>query len=603
MAERAEEKAGEQRKGSLGRLLGYAGKRRSLIVLGCALSAVAMVLSMLPYVCVWQVVRDLAGVAPNWGQAASAASYGWEALWFALAGIAVYFAALACTHLGAYRVASNMRKACVDHLAHTQLGYFDSHATGYLRRRIDGAVSDTETFLAHNLADAVGTVVMLVALVVLLLLFDWRMGLACLACVAVSIASMAAMMAGDAKALMDQMQEALDAMGHAGTEYVRGIPVVKMFQQTVYTCAAFKQAISDYSAKAGRYEGDVCRVPQSVNLTFSEGTLILLIPLVVLIAPGEVDAVTFVVDFAFYAIFSAVIGTALVRVMFMANGSMLADSALERVDEVMAAPLVAEPKHPREPTSFGIEFRDVGFRYPGIDHDALSGLSFSVPQGSTVALVGPSGGGKSTAASLVARLWDACSGQVLIGGVDVRDVPTARLMELVSFVFQDSRLFAQSIEDNVRMGKPGASSDEVRAALAAAQCDDIVARLPQGTATVVGPGGAHLSGGERQRICLARAFLKDAPIVVLDEATAAADPENELAIQQALSRLTAHKTVLMVAHRLSTVVQADQIEVLAKGCLQEQGTHENLLARGGLYAHLWDAYTRSTQWKIASEVA
>lgn len=591
----------EKKKNPLGVLLGYAGMFKGLTFLGLGLSAVAMVLGMLPYLCIWLVARDLIAVAPEWAQAQNITGYGWWAFAFAVAGIAVYFLALMCTHLAAFRTASNIRKQGMAHLMKAPLGFFDSNASGLLRNRLDGAASETETLLAHNLADIVGTAAMFIAMVVLLFVFDWRMGAACLLAAVVSILSMFSMMGGKNAKLMAEYQAAQDTMSKAGTEYVRGIPVVKVFQQTVYSFKAFKEAIEDYSAKAEQYTDGVCRLPQSVNLTFTEGAFIFLVPVALLLAPAALesgDFASFVTNFAFYAVFSAIISTALARIMFAASGMMLANTALARIDQVMSAPTLPVPAHPQAPRDNSVVFRDVSFTYEGAQLPALDGVSFTVEPGQTVALVGPSGGGKTTAASLVPRFWDVTSGTVEVGRVDVRQADPHVLMDQVAFVFQNTRLFKDSILENVRISRPGASREEVLAALSAAQCDDILAKLPQGADTVIGTQGTYLSGGEQQRVALARAILKDAPIVVLDEATAFADPENEVLIQKAFGALTKGRTVIMIAHRLSTVVGADKIVVLEGGRVAQQGTHQELLEAGGLYARMWADYNQAVRWKI-----
>ena len=587
-------------------LLGYAGRHKGLTFLGLGLSAVAMILGMLPYICIWLVARDLIAVAPNWTQAAGIARYGWMAFAFALAGIIVYFCALMCTHLAAFRTASNIRKQGMAHLMKAPLGFFDSNASGLLRNRLDGAAAETETLLAHNLADIVGTAAMFIAMLVLMFVFDWRMGAACLLAAVVSIGALGTMMGGKNAGLMAEYQAAQDTMSKAGTEYVRGIPVVKVFQQTVYSFKAFKQAIEDYSAKAEHYQADVCMIPQAVNLTATEGAFVFLVPVVLLLAPAALSAGTFAgfaTNFAFYAVFSANISTALARIMFAASGMMLARTALGRIDQVMSAPTLKITDHPKAPRDNSVAFDDVSFTYDGAELPALDHVSFSVKPGQTVALVGPSGGGKTTAASLIPRFWDVSSGAVKVGGVDVRDTDPQVLMDQVAFVFQNNRLFKASILENVRVSRPDATRQEVEKALSAAQCDDIIAKLPDGIDTVIGTEGTYLSGGEQQRVALARAILKNAPIVVLDEATAFADPENEALIQKAFASLTRGRTVIMIAHRLSTVVNADQIIVLNDGRVAEQGTHAELVSRNGLYARMWKDYNQAVQWKITAEEA
>ena len=593
----------EKKKNDLAVLLDYAGSYKGLTFLGLGLSGIAMILGMLPYICIWLTARDLIAVAPNWTQAAGISRYGWMAFAFAFAGIAVYFCALMCTHLAAFRTASNIRKIGMAHLMKTPLGFFDSNASGLLRNRLDGAASETETLLAHNLADIVGSITMLIAMIVLMFVFDWRMGAACLMAAVVSVAAMFTMMGGKNARLMAEYQAAQDVMSKAGTEYVRGIPVVKVFQQTVYSFKAFKQAIEDYSAKAEHYQGDVCKVPQAANLTATEGAFIFLVPVALFLAPQALNTgnfAEFVTNFAFYAVFSAVVSTALARIMFAASGMMLASTALGRIDQVMSAPVMEITKVPQSPKDNSVEFNDVCFTYDGAELPALDHVSFRVDPGQTVALVGPSGGGKTTAASLIPRFWDVTSGSVRVGGVDVRQTDPHVLMDQVAFVFQNTRLFKASILENVRAARPEASREEVLSALSAAQCDDIIAKLPDGIDTMIGSEGTYLSGGEQQRVALARAILKNAPVVVLDEATAFADPENEALIQKAFAKLTEGRTVIMIAHRLSTVVGADKIIVLEEGRVAEAGTHEKLANAGGLYSRMWKDYNRAVKWRISA---
>ena len=591
--------------GAVGRLLAFAGERRRLTYLGCALSAVSMLISFGPYVCIWFAARDLIAVAPDWSRASTISTYGWWALGFAVASIALYFAGLMCTHLAAFRCASNMRKRSVGHLMHASLGYFDTHASGALRRVVDGCAAETEGLLAHKLPDTAGSVAMIVGMLALFFVFDWRLGVACLVPVAVSLACMFYMMGGRGMDFMTRYMESLVKMNKTGTEYVRGIPGVKVYPQTVFSFRAFHDSIEEFTRLAQDYAVKWCQTPQSLSLTVISAAAVFLVPVALLVVPGEADLARLAANFAFYAIFSAVIPTAMTRVMFMSEAFQSAADAVSRVEEVLAAPVIEAPASPCSPRDNSIRFEDVSFSYEGAEAPALDHVSFEVPAGATVALVGPSGGGKTTAASLVPRFWDAGSGRVLVGGVDVRDVDPAELMGRVAFVFQANRLFSQSILENVRAARPDATREEVMAALEAAQCGDIVEKLPDGVDSVYGAGGTHLSGGEVQRLMLARAILKDAPIVVLDEATAFADPENEVKIQAAFRRLArgrdgAPRTVLMVAHRLSTVRNADKIVVLDRGRVAEQGTHDELLSAGGLYARMWADYERAVSWRISS---
>lgn len=598
MSKENNQKSGEKR-GNIAQLLDFAGNRKILTYIGCALSALSMLVSFAPYLCIWLVARDLLAVAPNWSEASNIGNYGWAALVFSIISIVLYFAALMCTHLAAFRCASNMRKQTTEHLMNTALGYFDTHASGALRRVVDGCASETEGLLAHKIPDTAGSLAMIVGMLVLFFVFDWRLGLVCLVPVIISILCMFYMMGGRGMEFMTKYQDALVRMNQTGTEYVRGIPVVKVFQQTVYSFKAFYDAIQDFSHMAREYAVTWCRIPQSLSLTVINGAVVFLIPIVLLLLPGETNWGVFIADVAFYAIFTAIIPTAMTRVMFMSEAAQVSADALQRVKGILKAPIIEPVSEGKMPVDASIVFDRVSFAYEGSDRNALEEVTFSVPSGSTVALVGPSGSGKSSAAALVPRFWDVLQGSVSVGGVDVRAVDPKVLMDKVAFVFQSNRLFKQSILENVRASRPDATREEVLEALHAAQCDDIIAKLPEGIDTVYGEKNVYLSGGEVQRLMLARAILKQADIVVLDEATAFADPENEALIQKAFNKLTQGRTVLMIAHRLSTVRNADCIVVLSEGRVAEQGTHEELLDHGGLYARMWADYERAATWRIA----
>ena len=594
----------QKKPSSLARILGYAGGHKNLTILGCVLSALSAVLGLAPYLCVWLVARSVLSAWPSLDGAGDLGRWGWMAVWTAIGSILLYFSALMSTHIAAFRTARNIRRAAMTHVLRLPLGFFSGNQSGRLRKLIDDNAGLTEDLLAHKLPDLAATAVTPIAAIVVLFLFDWRMGAACLLAAVISVAAMFSMMGGKNAKLMAEYQAAQDRMTKAGTEYVRGIPVVKIFQQTVYSFKAFQQAIEAYSSKSEYYQDKVCRVPQSLNLTFTEGAFVFLVPVALFLAPSALaggDFAGFVTNFAFYAVFSAILSTALARIMFASAGMMLASTALGRIDQVMCAPTLKKPPRPQKPQDSRVEFADVSFTYDGAASPALSHLSFTVEPGQTVALVGPSGGGKTTAASLIPRFWDATSGVVKVGGVDVTQIDPHVLMDQIAFVFQNSRLFKASIFENVRAARPNATREQVLSALMAAQCGDILEKLPQGMDTQIGSEGTYLSGGEQQRVALARAILKDAPIVVLDEATAFADPENEALIQKALSELTRGRTVIMIAHRLSTVVGADQILVLDKGRIVEQGSHSVLSTAGGLYARMWADYNQAVQWKITSE--
>ena len=634
------------------RLLDFSGGYKKLTIIGCALSGINALCSIMMLVCVWFVLRDLIAVAPNWALAIQAPQYGIAAMVFALAGMIIYFAALMCTHLAAFRTATNMRKAVLRHLTKVPLGYFATHATGELRRIIEGATGLTEGVLAHRFPDFVGALVTPVAFLVVMFVFDWVLGLVCLIPIAVSAACMFWMMAGgggdentNMMTFMKNYQDALDRMNKGAVEYVRGIPVVKVFQQTVKSFHTFRESILAYKEFASAYVR-LCTPPQVAQLVAINSTFAVLVPAGILLAQNAGDFGLFLSDFLFYVIFSALTTMMMTKVMYSSQAITEAQDAVMRIEGILSAPCMpgvsSGEKHNEEtakdvslgePTKVnecqnaevglyrgGVEhntdirgaiaksiknkkgddicFDSVVFSYLGSSEPALKNLTLYVPSGSTVALVGPSGGGKSTAASLVPRFWDVDKGSVRIGGADVREIPSKEVMKRIAFVFQNDKLFKQSLADNIKAARPDATREEVEAAAHAAQCDDIIAKFPQGLDTIVGTKGVYLSGGEQQRIALARAILKDAPIIVLDEATAFADPENEALIQKALSVLTQGKTVLMIAHRLTTVVGADCIYVIDKGELVEQGSHQELIEKDGLYARMWTDYRQSASWRI-----
>ena len=591
----------QKKQSSLSRILSYAGRHKNLTLLGCILSALSAVLGLIPYVCVWLAARNVLESWPALEEISGLARWGWTAVWTAIGSIALYFAALMSTHIAAFRTARNIRRTAMDHVLKLPLGFFTGNLSGRLRKLIHDNAGLTEDLLAHKLPDLAGTIVTPIAAIVMLFLFDWKMGLLCLLTMVLALLSMCMMMGGKNAGFFHRYQKEIERMSGEAVEYVRGIPVVKMFQQTVYSFKAFYAAIRDYSDLASQYAMS-CRVGQTCFLTFINGAFALLIPAALLLSSSG-DIRTVLVNFIFYALFAPACGQMINRIMYMSEAIMEADEAVGRLDEILGQKPMEESKMQKRPVNANISFDHVTFTYPGADRPALDNVSFSVRPGQVTALVGPSGGGKTTAASLIPRFWDTDSGTVAIGGVNVREMNTEDLMSQVAFVFQDTRLFKESLLENIRAARPEATRDEVLAAAHAAQCDDILQKLPQGLDTVVGTKGIYLSGGEQQRIALARAILKNAPIVVLDEATAFADPENEYQIQKAFEVLTKNKTVLMIAHRLSTVQNADSIIVLSDGKVVEQGSHESLLALCGVYTAMWEDYQRSARWKVGKEEA
>ena len=595
----------KQKNGELSRMFGYAGNYHVLTVLGCILSGISTILSMLPFVCIWLVIRDLiqAFAAGDISLATESTRYAWMAVVFAAASILIYFIALNCTHLAAFRTATNMRKTAIHHIVTLPLGYFSQNASGRLRKIIDDNAGLTEGFLAHQLPDLTGAVVMPVAGIVLIFLFDWRLGICCLIPMGISVIFLKQMMGGDNAQFMGKYMTALETMNKEAVEYIRGIPVVKVFQQTIYSFKNFHAAIEEYEKFASGYALK-CRIPLTGFTVTLNGTFVLLIPVAMLILSGVSGQAAYenvVLDFLFYSLFTPVCATMMNRIMFASEQLMAAKSAVSRVEEILQEQPLKEPEHPMIPADASIVFSDVSFAYPGAKGNALNHISFEVPAGKTVALVGASGSGKSTAASLIPRFYDVQSGSVTIGGVDVRNIEKQELMKRVAFVFQNTRLFKDTLLNNIKAARPDATREEVLKAANEAQCKDIIDRLPDGLDTLVGTGGTYLSGGENQRIALARAILKDAPIIVLDEATAFADAENEHQIQLAFERLTKNKTVLMIAHRLSTIQDADLILVFKDGQIAERGTHEELVALNGIYSSMWKDYQTSIAWKVGKE--
>ena len=588
-----------KKQSSLSCILGYAGGHKTLTLLGCILSALSAVLGLIPFVCVWLAARNVLESWPGLDGASDLARWGWTAVWTAIGSILLYFAALMSTHIAAFRTARNIRRTAMDHVLKLPLGFFTGNQSGRLRKLIDDNAGLTEDLLAHKLPDLAGTVITPIAAIVMLFLFDWKMGLLCLLTMILALLSMCLMMGGKNAGFFHRYQKEIERMSGEAVEYVRGIPVVKMFQQTVYSFKAFYAAIKDYSNLASQYAMS-CRIGQTCFLTFINGAFALLIPSALFLASkGEIRTV--LVNFIFYALFAPACGQMINRIMYMSEAVMEADEAVGRLNEILNQKPLEESKAPKHPSGAAVSFDHVTFTYPGTDHPALDDVSFTIQPGQVTALVGPSGGGKTTAASLIPRFWDTDSGIVSVCGVNVREIDTKDLMKQVAFVFQDTRLFKESLLENIRAARPKASREEVLAAAHAAPCDGILEKLPQGLDTVVGAKGIYLSGGEQQRIALARAILKDAPIVVLDEATAFADPENEHQIQKAFEVLTKNKTVLMIAHRLSTVQNADSIIVLKDGKIAEQGSHESLLAQHGVYAAMWEDYQHSARWKVGKE--
>lgn len=592
-----------QSKNKFIRLLNYSGNYKYLSILGMILSGLSAICLLVPFIYIWNVVNALLAVAPNFTQAQNLDTYAFNAFAFAVAGIVLNFFGLMGTHLSAFKNEKNMKDAAVNHLLKLPLGYFSNHTSGGLRKVIDYSTSKTETFLAHQLFDLTGAVVTPVVFLILLFSFDWILGLVCLVPIILCFIFMYPMFSSESQNLMVEYQTYLEKMNAEAVEYVRGIPVTKAFQQSVYSFKNFIDAIRNYGKFSANYSLST-QLPMTAFTVSINGFFALLIPAGILLAGSLVDR-KFLADFMFYVIFTPVCAVMMNKIMTVSQDWMLASHALEGIEGILAEKPLVEAVNPQKPKNHSIEFEGVYFDYEKTDGDEhiLNNINFKINENKTVALVGPSGGGKTTIASLIPRFWDVDEGSIKVGGVDVRNISTRDLMENISFVFQNTTLFKDSIYNNVAIGRKGATREEVKNALSLAQCDDIIDELPDGIDTVIGTEGTYLSGGQQQRIALARAILKDAPIIILDEATALADPENEYMIQKAISEITRDKTVIMIAHRLSTVKNVDEIYVVENGKIVENGNHNSLVEDGGLYSRMWDEFNQSIQWKVKSEVA
>ena len=587
-----------KKQSNLSRLLGYAGGRRILTYLSWILSAASAVIALLPFWYIWRILKEVIEVSPNYKEAVNVTHYGWMAVLFAVLSVVVYVGALMCSHLSAFRIATNLKLEMTDHIATLPLGKIEQFGSGKLRRIISETSGAAETYLAHQLPDQARAVASVVGLLALLFVFDWRLGLLSLVPVALGFVCMQGMTGKSMQQKMTEYQNALSDMSNEAVEYVRGIPVVKTFGQTVFSFKKFKATIDNYEKWTVAYTKQL-RGPMTAYTLAINSVFVFLILGGYCFSKGEVTG-TLLLDILFYIIITPVISLTLTKLMHMSENKMLVQDAITRIDSVLNEPSLNEAAKAQHPKDNSVEFKNVTFSYDGTKN-ALSDISLKIGAGQTVAFVGPSGGGKSTLASIAARFFDPQSGSVLIGGVDVKNIAKEELMNTVSFVFQNSKLIKASILDNVRLGKPNATEAEVMSALRSAQCMDIIEKFPQGVNTVIGTKGVYLSGGEAQRIAVARAMLKDAPIIILDEATAFADPDNETKVQAAFNALAKGRTVIMIAHRLSTVTNADRIFVLRDGQIEESGTFDELSTSDGLFGKMWADYRQSVQWKVSKE--
>ena len=582
-----------KKQSSLARLFAYAGNYKYLTILSWILSVISAWIALVPFYYIWKIIREVLNAAPEYSQAEHLSSYGWSAVLSALLSMVIYIGALMCSHIAAFRVQANMRSEMMHHIVTLPLGFMDSEGSGKIRKTVNECSAATEAYLAHQLPDQAGAYATPVGLLVLLLVFDWRLGLLSVIPVGLAFLIMGSMMGKKMEQKMKEYQNALEEMSSEAVEYVRGIPVVKTFGQSVFSFKRFRTSIEKYEKWTIAYTEDL-RIPMVAYTTIINAVFTILIAAAFFFTASNI----FLLNLLFYIIITPIITVTLNKIMFSSENKMIVADALARVDGIMDRRPLEESGREEQPKDHSIIFERVSFRYDDAAKDALHQINLKIGEGEHVAFVGPSGGGKTTLASLIARFFDVTEGAVKIGGVDVRDIPSKELLEQVSFVFQDSKLLKMSIYDNVRMGKKDASREEVMEALKNAQCEDIIEKLPDGMDTIIGTKGTYVSGGEAQRLSIARAMLKNAPILILDEATAFADPDNETKVQEAFSRLSKGKTVVMIAHRLSSVTNADRIFVLKDGEIEESGTHESLEKANGLYAHMWEKYNQSVCWKV-----
>lgn len=577
------------------------GKRKVLLPAAMLLSALSALAGMLPYILIWLIVRELLehGEITSSG---NVVTYAWWAAGMAVASIVLYFAALMSSHLAAFRVESNLRKEAMRQIVRMPLGFFDINTSGRIRKIIDDNAGVTHSFLAHQLPDLAATFLVPLVAAILIFVFDWILGLACIVPVIIAMLVMGFMMNAEGRQFMKSYMTSLEEMNTETVEYVRGIPVVKVFQQTIYSFKNFHRCIMNYNKMVFGYTR-MWEKPMSLYTVIINGFVFFLAPLAILLIGYSGNYASVLLNFFLFVLITPVFSQSIMKSMYLNQALGQASEAIGRLENLVAYEHLTVVEHPQPVKEFSIQFEKVSFSYPGANQKAVDDVSFTIPQGNTVALVGASGGGKTTIARLVPRFWEATEGKVLIGGINVREIAPEELMKYISFVFQNTKLFKTSLLENIKYGNPDATMEEVERAVDMAQCREIINKLPLGLNTKIGTEGTYLSGGEQQRIVLARAILKNAPIIVLDEATAFADPENEHLIQQALKELTKGKTVLMIAHRLSSITDADNILVIDKGKIAEQGTHANLLGKQGIYYHMWNEYQQSVRWTIGKEVS
>lgn len=583
------------------RLFEYAENYKYLTIASWVLATVSAFIALVPFYYIWRLIKEVIRVSPDFDRAQNLSAYGWCAVGSAVFAMLIYMGGLICSHLAAFHVQATMRSRLMRHIMSLPLGFMDKDGSGKVRKIVNESSAATETYLAHQLPDKCVATATPIGLVVLLLVFDWRLGLLSLIPVVLGFAIMSTMMGANMKKKMEEYQNALEEMSSEAVEYVRGIPVVKTFGQSVFSFKRFRDSIKKYEKWTIAYTKDL-RIPMMGLTTAINSVFAILIAATFWLGgvkSGSADG-TFLLNLMFYIIITPIITVTMTKMMYAGENVMIVEDALNRIDGLLEKKPLPQSVNPAKPQDASISFKNVSYRYDGASDDAIHNISLDIKSGEHIAFVGPSGGGKSTLAKLIARFADVNSGFIEIGGVNVKNIKASDLMNTVSFVFQDSKLLKMSIFDNVRMGNKNATREEVIEALHNAQCDDIIEKIPGGIDTVIGSKGTYLSGGETQRIAIARAMLNNAPILILDEATAFADPDNEAKVQAAFSKLSEGKTVIMIAHRLSSVTEVDRIYVLKNGQICQSGTHENLLSQDGLYAHMWKEFNKSVSWKVGA---
>ena len=581
---------------NLKKLFDYAGNYKYLTIASWILSTLSALIALVPFVYIWKVMKEVLDVSPNFQEAQNLSHNSWMAVLFSIIAILVYVLALLCSHLLAFRVQANIRIKAMHHVVKLPMGFMDSMGSGKVRKTIFEASSATETYLAHQLPDKANAIATPIGLLVLLVVFDWKLGLLSLIPVVMAFLIMSAMTGKNMAKKMKEYNNSLEKMSNEAVEYVRGISVVKTFGQSIFSFKRFKQSIDNYEKWVISYTKDM-RLPMVFYTTLINGIFAILIATTLVVTSNGVSN-EYLLNLMYYIIITPIITLTLTRIMYASENELIVSDAMARIDEIMDIKPLPEPTTPQHPKDNSIVLSNVSFKYKGADKNALENISLSIRQGEHIAFVGLSGGGKTTLASIIARFFDTDSGSIAIGGVNIKDITKEELMNTISFVFQNSKLFKTSILENVRMAKPNASREEVLRALHDAQCDDILEKLPNGIDTIIGTKGVYLSGGEQQRISIARVMLKNAPILILDEATAFADPDNEYKVQKAFNIMSKGKTVLMIAHRLSTITTADRIVVIKDGSILDIGTHEELQNKSGLYSDMWKEYQKTVQWKV-----